>query len=80
MKNIKLLFINSGPVSPKSGDSFVEKYKFLSKYFSGYIITPVSEKKHLSLKKIGAFELYSFLYFYGNSVIRNIKLLYHTIQ
>ena len=55
MKNVKVLFINSGPVSPKSGDSFAEKYKFLSQYISGYIITPVSGKKHLTVKKIRCF-------------------------
>ena len=80
MKNCKVLFINSGPVSPKSGDSFAEKYKFLSRYISGYIITPVSGKKHLTVKRIDAFELHSFLYFYGNSLIRNIKLLYNTLK
>ena len=80
MNNVKLLFINSGPVSPKSGDSFVEKYRFLSKYFSGYLITPVSGQKHLAVKKIGAFEMHTFLYYYGNSVIRNVKSLYASFK
>ena len=80
MNNIKLLFINSGPVSPKSGDSFVEKYIFLSQYFSGYLITPVSGYRHLTVKKIGAFEMHTFLYYYGNSVIRNIKSLYDSFK
>jgi len=80
MNDVKLLFINSGPVAPKRGVSFVEKYKFLSQYFSGYIITPVAGKEHLTVEKVGSFELRSCLYFYGNSVIRNVKQLHHTLK
>ena len=80
LNKVKLLFLNSGPVSPKSGDSFVEKFKFLSQYISGYIITPVSGNKHLTVKRIGAFELHTFLYYYGNSFVRSISSLYLTFK
>ncbi len=79
MQKPKLLFIGSGPQMPKKTHAYSDRYQWLSKWCEGYIITPVIGDMHMSVDRIGAFRFLPYKYHSGSIIIRNVKLLLHTI-
>lgn len=70
MDKIKILLITSGP-SFTNSIGFSLKYEILSKHLSGDIITPILEDSDSMVKHIDHFNLHTFRYLRGNSVLRN---------
>ena len=78
---IKILFVGSGPADPEN-IPMQEKYKSFSRFFEGYIVSPVDPtgyKEYLNIKQIGKFKFFPFKYHVGNSFIRNIKYFIFTV-
>lgn len=70
---IKIVLLNAGPSMPAGSISYWDKYIHLSEYFSGYIISSVASQKHMKVSSMAkGFHFCPFLYYRGNSVIRNL--------
>ncbi len=82
LKNkIRVLWVCSGPAMLDDSDSnFLKKYRVLSKYFLGDIITPVMDKKYLNIRNAGDFTIHSFHYFFGNGIIKNFVHFFHVFR
>jgi glycosyltransferase involved in cell wall biosynthesis len=50
MNRPKIIFINPGPTYNASSPIFQEKYKFFSKFYSGYILTVSSSSERIQIK------------------------------
>ncbi|MFW6253361.1 MAG: glycosyltransferase family 4 protein [Chitinivibrionales bacterium] len=79
MQPPKLLFLGCGPEMPKKSFAYRARFEWLSKWCSGYIITPVSGSNHMKLDHIASFAFLAYIFHDGNCVIRNLKLCFHTI-
>lgn len=82
LKNkIRVLWVCSGPAMLDDSDSnFLKKYRVLSKYFYGDIITPVMDKKFLNIKNAGDFIINSFHYYFGNGIIKNVVHFFYVFR
>jgi len=72
---INILFLGSGPSNP-TNISMKEKYKWFSMNFTGSIVTPAEPAEFSKISTINSiynFQYYPFLYYQGNSVIRNLS-------
>ena len=74
----RVLFLGAGPAMTDSV-GFQDKYSLLSQHFTGDIITPVAGKNYLNVKQAGAFRVHAFVYYYGNSIMRNVYTFLYTM-
>lgn len=80
MQKEKLLILGAGRAMPNSPSAYWDKYEWLSKHFTGAIITAVGDQKHLAAQKgVDGFRFYPFLNGYKSSLIRNAKALFAII-
>jgi glycosyltransferase involved in cell wall biosynthesis len=73
-----VLFLGAGPAITDSV-AFQDKYNIFSQYYTGDIITPVAGESYMNMKQAGAFKIHPFVYYYGNSLIRNVYNVLHTM-
>ena len=73
MSSINILFMQTGPMMPDITGKIKTKYDYFSLFASGFIVTPVAkDEKYLQIDRIGKFDIFSFYYYSGNPIIRNL--------
>jgi glycosyltransferase involved in cell wall biosynthesis len=77
MEKKRILFIGGGPIMPLTSPLSKMKHELMSRYFSGDIITNVTNEKHLSVKMIGDFNFHPYVAYKGNFFFRNIQNWYN---
>jgi glycosyltransferase involved in cell wall biosynthesis len=81
MTKMRLLILGAGPAMPNSPTAYWDKYVCLSRYFSGDIITPVGDPKHLIVDNAPQdFGFHPFLSRHGsNTIAKNMRCFSFTI-
>lgn len=78
VEKTKVLFLGGGP-SFINSIPFKEKFKSLSRYFIGHVLTPVAGVREVSRTQIGNFLITGFPYVSYNALARNVYTFYMLI-
>ena len=78
VEKTKVLFLGGGP-SFINSIPFKEKFKSLSRYFIGHVLTPVSGVREVSRTQIENFLITGFPYVSYNALARNVYTFYMLI-
>mgnify|MGYP006290158373 CR=1 FL=1 len=75
-----ILFMESGPSMLDTSGKIKTKYQLFSDFSKGLIVTPVAGRRYSKIRKIGNFDFYSYPYYSGNFLLRNLKFFFRVLS